>query len=64
VSAPPPALASPAAVVSGGEGCWCVAAGVDLAGGGTWRWGWRARRTTICDYLVAGVCETGGPRVR
>ena len=63
VTAPPPALASPAAGASGGEGCWCVAAGVDMAGGGTWRRGWRARRTTICDCSAAGVCETGGSRV-
>jgi len=39
VTAPPPALARPAAGVSGGEGCWCVAAGVGIAGGRSTCWG-------------------------
>jgi len=59
-SAPPLALARPAADVSGGEGLWCVAAGVDMAGGGTWRRGLQVRKGQSCDWPAVGVGETGG----
>jgi len=62
--APPPALARPAAGVSGEEGRWCDAAGVCMAGDGSACWGGgRARDacTSLCP--AAGVGETGGRRV-
>jgi len=40
---PPPALARPAADLSGGEGRWCVAAGVCIACGGSACWGGRRK---------------------
>jgi len=48
-TAPPPALDRPAADVSGGEGRWCVAAGVCTAGGGNW-----ARRAATGFSKVGG----------
>jgi len=62
-TAPPPALEGPAADVSGEEGRGCVAAGVDMACGGTWRRGLRVRKEQSCDWPAAGVGETGGGRV-
>ena len=61
--APPPALARPAAGVSGGKRRWCVAAGVGIAGGGSACWGaLRARDTCTCLCSAAGVGKTGGGR--
>ena len=63
-TAPPPAMARQAAGVSGGEGRWCVAAGVCMAGGGSECWGGRRARyacTWFCS--AAGVGKTGGGRV-
>jgi len=63
-TAPPPALARPAAYVSGGEGRWCVAAVVCMASGGSACWGGRrARETCTCYCSAAGVGKTGGGRV-
>jgi len=45
----PPALARPAADVSGGEGRWCVAAGVCTVGGADW-----ARRAAAGFGMVGG----------
>jgi len=44
VTAPPPALAKPAAHLRGGPGKGTIAAGVRIAGGGTVSGGWRAGR--------------------
>jgi len=62
-TAPPPALARPAADVSGEERRGCVAAGVDMACGGTLRRGLRVRKGQSCDWPAAGIGETGGGRV-
>jgi len=48
-SAPPPAFAGPAADLSGGDGRWCVAAAVGVAGGGTW-----ARRVAAVFGMAGG----------
>jgi len=64
LTAPPPASARPAAGVSGGEGRWCVSAGVCMAGGGSaCLGGRRARDACTCLCPAAGVGKTGGGRV-
>jgi len=63
-SAPPPALARPAADVSGGEGRSCVSAGVGMAGGGSACCRGRRERETCASFCpAAGVDKTGGGRV-
>jgi len=61
---PPPALARPAASVSGGERRCRGAAGVGMAVSGAACWGGGpARFACTCLGFAAGVCETGGWRV-
>jgi len=48
VTGPSPELERPAAGLSGGEGRWCVAAGVCTAGGGH-----------LAGRVAAGVCIAG-----